>query len=261
MPRRKKALGQHHLRSGARCLPLLTFLAPAGQRVLEVGPGGGVLTAELLACGARVLGCEIDVEWVFALRQRLRHPALRLLAGDALRLEFGRLPAPTLVTGNLPYAIGTALIERLLPHYDRVPRAAFLVQREVAERLVARPGEPSFGALTVLTAVRAEVKILGRLGPASFRPRPKVESAFVGFGLRRPPLPAGEMESFAAMVRAGFSQRRKTLRNSLAAAWGRQRADELVERLGLDPRIRAERLDIGDWLELHRMASRADDPE
>src|ERR1700760_3783439 len=111
-PRLKKALGQHHLVDGALCRPLIQFLAPEDKRVLEIGPGGGVLTAELLAAGARVLGWELDPAWA---------PP----------------PAPPLVPGNLPYNVSTAILEDLLPHHARIPRAAFLVQKEVAERIVA----------------------------------------------------------------------------------------------------------------------------
>src|ERR1700687_6225863 len=146
-PRLQKALGQHHLVSGALCRPLIEFLQPSGQRVVEVGPGGGVLTAELLAAGARVLAWEVDLAWAAELRRRGRLWGAIAAAGppaivveDALDLPWGRLPAPTLAAGNLPYNIATALLGELLPHHRRVPRAAFLVQREVAERLLAGPG-------------------------------------------------------------------------------------------------------------------------
>src|ERR1700726_942404 len=176
-PRLDKALGQHHLVSGSLCRPLIEFLQPGGQRVVEVGPGGGVLTAELLAAGARGLAWEGDLAWAAELRRRCRRsprwpgwppwpgsgiaspagrgsggPPPAIVVGDALDLPWGRLPAPTLAAGNLPYNIATALLGALLPHHLRVPRAAFLVQREVAERLLARPGDPAYGSLRVLVA-------------------------------------------------------------------------------------------------------------
>jgi 16S rRNA (adenine1518-N6/adenine1519-N6)-dimethyltransferase len=263
-PRLDKALGQHHLVSGSLCRPLIEFLQPGGQRVVEVGPGGGVLTAELLAAGARVLAWEVDLAWAAELRRRWEgwgaaSPAGRgsggppaIVVEDALDLPWGRLPAPTLVAGNLPYNIATALLGALLPHHRRVPRAAFLVQREVAERLLARPGDPAYGSFSVLVAAHARAVSLGRVRRGSFRPPPKVEGAYVGFELRPPPLPEGEMPAFLATVRLAFGQRRKTLRNALAAGWGRERAGAVLAALGLPDDARAERLGLAELLALHR---------
>jgi 16S rRNA (adenine1518-N6/adenine1519-N6)-dimethyltransferase len=263
-PRLDKALGQHHLVSGSLCRPLIEFLQPGGQRVVEVGPGGGVLTAELLAAGARVLAWEVDLAWAAELRRRwegwgVASPAGRgsggppaIVVEDALDLPWGRLPAPTLAAGNLPYNIATALLGALLPHHRRVPRAAFLVQREVAERLLAGPGDPAYGSFSVLVAAYARAVPLGRVRRGSFRPPPKVEGAYVGFELRPPPLPEGEMPAFLATVRLAFGQRRKTLRNALAAGWGRERAAATLAAVGLPDDARAERLGLAELLALHR---------
>ncbi|HLX06234.1 MAG TPA: 16S rRNA (adenine(1518)-N(6)/adenine(1519)-N(6))-dimethyltransferase RsmA [Thermoanaerobaculia bacterium] len=261
-PRLKKSLGQHHLTSGALCRPLVEFLAPRGQRVVEVGPGGGVLTTELLAAGARVLAWEVDLEWAAELRRRLRgavdavgvaagRGVLSLVVEDALDLPWGRLPAPTLAAGNLPYNVATALLAALLPHHCQVPRAAFLVQREVAERLLAAPGDPAYGSFSVLVAAYARAVPLGRVRRGSFHPPPKVEGAYVGFELRAPPLPEQEMPAFLATVRLAFGQRRKTLRNALAAGWGRERAAAALGALGLPENARAERLGLEELLGLH----------
>jgi len=263
-PRLDKALGQHHLVSGSLCRPLIEFLRPGGERVVEVGPGGGVLTAELLAAGARVLAWEVDLAWAAELRRRWlgwgdTSTADRRSGGppaivveDALDLPWGRLPAPTLAAGNLPYNIATALLGALLPHHERVPRAAFLVQREVADRLLAAPGDPAYGSFSVLVAAYARAVPLGRVRRGSFRPPPKVEGAYVGFELRPPPLPEGEMPAFLATVRLAFGQRRKTLRNALAAGWGRERAAAALAALGLPEDARAERLGLAELLALHR---------
>ncbi|HYU30711.1 MAG TPA: 16S rRNA (adenine(1518)-N(6)/adenine(1519)-N(6))-dimethyltransferase RsmA [Thermoanaerobaculia bacterium] len=248
----KKALGQHHLVDGAICRPLIAFLEPAGRRVLEIGPGGGILTAELLAAGARVTGWELDPGWAAELRRRLSGPDLRLVVGDALEIGWPRLPSPTLVAGNLPYNVATAIIERLLPHHATVPRAAFLVQKEVADRLVARPREEAYGSLSVLVAAWARTRILGRVRPGSFRPPPKVDSAFVGFELHPPPLPLEEMPAFTAFVRLAFGQRRKTLRNALAAGWGRERAEAVLAAAGVPAKTRAEELGLEEFLGVWR---------
>jgi 16S rRNA (adenine1518-N6/adenine1519-N6)-dimethyltransferase len=252
-PLLKKSLGQHHLTDSALCRPLVEFLRPEGARVLEIGPGGGVLTAALLAAGAsRLFAWELDPDWAAVLRRRLPDPRLSPVVGDALDLPWDRLPAPTLAAGNLPYNVGTALIERLFPHGDRVPRAAFLVQKEVGERLVARPGDPAYGSLSLLAAAYADARLLARVRRGSFRPPPKVEGAFVGFTLHPPPLPAAEMPAFLQMVRTAFNQRRKTLRNSLGALWGKEKAAAVLGAAGIEERTRAEEVGLAGFLGLYR---------
>jgi 16S rRNA (adenine1518-N6/adenine1519-N6)-dimethyltransferase len=255
-PRLKKALGQHHLIDGALCRPLVEFLAPAGVRVLEIGPGGGVLTSELLAGGGRVLGWELDPDWAAVLRRRFPD-RLMLVVGDALEIAWERCPKPTLVTGNLPYNVATAILEDLLPHYAQVPRAAFLVQKEVADRIVATPRAEAYGSFSVIVAAYARARILGRVRPGSFRPPPKVDSAFVGLDLQPPPLPAAEMAGFIALVRLAFAQRRKTLRNALAAGWGRERAEAVLAAARIPERARAEELGLAEFLEIHGAAQEA----
>ncbi|MCP4654134.1 MAG: ribosomal RNA small subunit methyltransferase A [bacterium] len=250
-PSLKKHLGQHHLREGRLCRPLLEWLAPQGQRVVEIGPGGGVLTAELIAAQARVIACEVDPQWAFFLRRRLPG-AVRILVLDALHLDWRRLPSPTLVAGNLPFQVATPIIESLLAHAGTVPRAGFMVQKEVADRLVARPGERAYGSLSVLVAAQARAKYLRTVRPGSFHPPPGVTAAFVGIELRSPPLPPAEMPAFARLVRSAFARRRKTLRNSLAAQWGRELSEEILRSVGLERSCRAEALELGAFVEMYR---------
>jgi 16S rRNA (adenine1518-N6/adenine1519-N6)-dimethyltransferase len=174
--------------------------------------------------------------------------ALQPLVMDALQLSWDRLPAPTLVAGNLPYNVATPIIAAVLPQHARIPRAAFLLQKEVAERLTARPGTRDYGALTVLVQCHAEPRILGRVRPGSFRPPPRVESAFVGLRLRPPPLPPAELADFMVLVRLGFGQKRKTLRNALGRVTGSAVVEAALERLGLPPSTRAEELPLERWL-------------
>ncbi|MGE5233953.1 MAG: ribosomal RNA small subunit methyltransferase A, partial [Acidobacteriota bacterium] len=190
----RKALGQHHLRDGALCRPLVEFLRPRGERVLEIGPGGGVLTAELARAGAHVLALELDRAWAIRLRRLAVGGApIAIAVGDALDLDWQRLAPGTLVTGNLPYNVATALIERCLVAAAGVPRAAFLVQLEVAERLTAAPGDEAYGSLSVLVAAYARPTWLGRVRRGSFVPPPKVDGGFVGLERRVPPLPPAAM--------------------------------------------------------------------
>jgi len=252
-PPLRKSLGQHHLTSGALTRPLVEFLGPFSgdlDRVLEIGPGGGVLTAELLAAGAKVTGWELDAGWAIHLRRALPDPRLALVVGDALQIAWDHLRAPTLVAGNLPYNVATAILEDLLPHHARVPKAAFLVQKEVADRIVATPGTDAYGSFSVLVAAWAHPRLLGKVKPGSFRPPPKVDSAFVGLVLHPPPAPEDQMSAFVTFVRQAFAQRRKTLRNSLGAAWGKERAASVLAAAGIPERARAEELGLGEFLEV-----------
>jgi len=249
-PRLKKQFGQHHLVSGSSCRPLVEYLEPAGKLVVEIGAGGGVLTRELVQAGAKVWSWEIDPEWAFTLQDRFDERGAAVVIGDALEIDWPRMPQGTRVAGNLPYGVATAIIQRLLLHHGAIDRAAFLVQLEVARRLVALPGDSDYGALSVTTRLLADATVLGRVKSGSFRPPPKVESAFIGLLPKTPALPASQVAEFVALVRLAFSQRRKTLRNSLASRWGSARADHAVQRLGLSRTARAETMDIEDFLEL-----------
>ena len=305
-PRRRKALGQHHLRDGRAALPLLDFLGVRGRTVVEIGPGGGALTRELLARGARVLAVEVDPAWAFALPgaaaprvavggaatrdaasavwrgERLPESAvapspepaaavpetflffpfpgagrLSVAVADALEIDWERLPPGAMVAGNLPYNVGTPILERLLAHAPPGTRAGFLLQREVVDRLVAEPGSKAYGALSVLVAARASVRRLATLPPGAFVPPPRVESSFVGLELRAAPEVGSRWSAFEAVVRAAFAQRRKTLRNALGAVHGLARAEAALAALGIPRSERAERLSLEQFARLGEELARA----
>jgi 16S rRNA (adenine1518-N6/adenine1519-N6)-dimethyltransferase len=254
-PARRRRLGQHHLRDARAAQPLVDFLRPAGRAVLEIGPGGGALTDLLERSGARrVLGIELDPAWAFHLgRAAASRPVAgvrTLVVADALALDWPRLPASWRVAGNLPYQIGTVLLERLLAGAPPGTICGFLLQKEVVDRLVAPPGTAAYGALSVLVAARARVTRLGTLRPGAFVPPPKVESAFVGLELTPAPLDAAGMADLERVVRAAFGQRRKTLRNALGAVFGRAPAEAALAAAGVAPEERAERLDLATFLRL-----------
>ena len=257
-PRLKKRYGQHHLRHPGLCRPLIDFLRPRDHRVLEIGPGGGVLTGELIRAGGRVWAWEVDPEWALRLRRRLPGRPLSTVVGDALEIQWTRLPAGTLVAGNLPYAIATRLIQDLLAAAPGVRRAGFLVQAEVARRLTAGAGDSDYGSLSVLVRARAEAQHLGRVHRASFRPPPKVDGAFIGLRRREQVVPAAQWAAFETMVRLAFAQRRKTLRNALAARWGRRPVDKLLGVLGFPTTARATELDLEQLIAVYRESRRLD---
>ncbi len=257
----RRSLGQHHLRRPETATPAVDFLDVAGRTVVEIGPGGGALTGLLLCRGARrVLACELDPLWGFALhRQMAAEPRLRLLVGDACDLAWERLPAAARITGNLPYNVATRIVLRVLERSPVGLRGSFLVQREVAERLTAGPGDTGYGSLSVLAGARASLRRLALVMPGSFVPPPAVTSAFVGIERIAAPVADEQWSDFRAMVRAAFQQRRKTLLNNLGSVLGRQAVAALLADLGLPARVRAEVLGVDEFVALF-LASRQGPP-
>jgi 16S rRNA (adenine1518-N6/adenine1519-N6)-dimethyltransferase len=268
--RAKKSWGQNFL-GDEEILDHIARLAveAPGERVVELGAGLGHLTARLLARGGEVVAVERERDMVRVLRGELAG-RVRVLEADAARLDYRELAGgwgggALVVVGNLPYHLTSPILFALLDQADAVRRAVFLVQREVAERLVADPGSKEWGVPTVLLRQRADVSLERRVGAGAFLPRPKVESAVVriGFGPPRGRPPA-DPARFRQLVKAGFAQRRKVLANALAA--GRVAPpDALAAALaaaGIDRRRRGETLTVEEWVELERAlgAATARDP-
>ncbi len=256
-PPLRRSLGQHHLRHAESAAPAVDFLDVSGRTVIEIGPGGGVLTRLLLERGAsRVFACELDPAWAFALRRRLADPRLRLAVGDACDLGYGRAPAATRIAGNLPYNVATRIVSAVLERAPVGLRSAFLVQREVADRLTAAPGDGAYGALTVLTRARAAARRLNLVPPGSFVPPPAVTSAFVGLERIEPAVADDDWADFRALVRTAFGQRRKTLLNNLGPSLGRPAAAAAIAALGLPAKVRAEALGLAEFVALFRARRR-----
>lgn len=260
-PPLRRAFGQHHLRDGALTAPLVDFLELApGATVLEIGAGGGVLTRELLARGANVVAVELDIHWAAELSRRLPRSAgaaPRIVVADALELDWTRLSPTMRVAGNLPYNVGTAIVERWMRGALPGMRAGFLLQREVVDRMVARPGDPAYGALSLHVAMRSRARRLGVVRAGSFVPPPKVESAFIGLEAAPPPLSPPAMAALERLVATAFAQRRKSLRNALGAGYGRDAADAALARAGIAADRRAEQLDLAAFLALGEAFERA----
>lgn len=222
-----------------------------GSRVLEIGPGLGTLTEALMATGAEVAAVELDRDLAAALADA--HPSLRLVQGDAMRVEWDRV-APGegwVVAANLPYNVATPLLLRLLAEPRRFVRLVLMFQREVAERLEALRTDDAYGALSVQVQARATVERVLDLPPAAFHPAPKVWSSVLRFRVHPEPDFGGvEAAAFDRVVRVGFSQRRKTLLNSLGSGFGREVAERALLRAGIDPRARAETIDLAGWRRL-----------
>ncbi len=247
--RPSKALGQNFLIDG-NILRILIEQADLrrDESALEIGPGLGVLTVELVARARRVVVIEKDPRLCQYLRGQL--DGVELIEGDAVavleRADF-QIDAPYKVVSNLPYNISTPILERLVEREDK-PRAMVLtVQREVAHRLAATPRHKDYGALTVFTQLWYHVTIAHDISPRCFYPAPKVDSAIVVLERRDPRVKLGTGAPFHAVVRAGFGQRRKML-HKLLAPFGD--ADDAFAAASVASTARAEELALEQWIML-----------
>ena len=239
----RKRFGQHFLHDSSVIARTLDAIDPQpAERLVEIGPGRGALTRALLERIDRLQAIEIDRDLAAELRTRFDPQRLEVIEADVLDMDFTTLRGaggPLRVVGNLPYNISTPLLFHLLQHRTAIRDMHFMLQKEVVERMAARPGSKAYGRLTVMLAPWVEVESLFHVGAASFRPPPKVESAVVRLvpskGAR---FDIGEPRRFEQVVRAAFAQRRKTLRNALNGL-----VDEAgLRAAGIDPGDRAERL-------------------
>ncbi len=246
--RAKKRFGQHFLVSTGvvRQIIMAADLAP-GSRVLEIGPGLGVLTEALLAAGTDVTAIELDRDMAAFIRERL--PEVNLVEGDGARIDFSEVleGGAWRCVANLPYNAGTKMITRMLEQPERFDRLVVMVQREVAERLVAKAGDRKRGSLSIYTEARAEAKIRIRVPPGAFHPPPKVHSAVVELRLRpQPEVGEAPIVFFDSVVRALFVQPRKTLRNNLSTLVDRSVVDEVLSGLGIESRRRPSTLELSE---------------
>jgi 16S rRNA (adenine1518-N6/adenine1519-N6)-dimethyltransferase len=250
--RPSRALGQNFVAdpNTVRRIARLAGLSP-GDRVLEIGAGLGSLTLALTETGAHVLAVETDRHLVGVLRSVVEPAGVEVLEGDALTLDFAsllaaRAPGPWSLVANLPYNVATPLVLRTLTQVASVTRLLVMVQREVGERMAAAAGTPGYGAVSVRIAYFAQAEVVGRVPATVFIPRPRVESVLVRIVRRPAPAVDPELVSYAridTVVRAGFGQRRKMLRRSLAGVVD----PDAFARAGVRPEARAEELDVAAW--------------
>lgn len=247
--RPKKAFGQNFLvNEGAIRTIVGAALASPASRLLEIGPGPGVLTERLLADGRPLWAVDLDPEACDLLRARFAAAAhFHLLEGDAVRIP---LPegGPWSVVGNLPYNAATPILARLLTEGISWDRMALMFQLEVAQKLMGEPGTKAYGPLSVLAQLCARLTRLVKLGPGSFRPAPKVDSAVVQFDPREGAPSLAERRALLAVLHRSFGHRRKTLANN----WQGQLAPEALAEAGLAPTLRAEVIPPAAWLEATR---------
>ncbi|HET6746975.1 MAG TPA: 16S rRNA (adenine(1518)-N(6)/adenine(1519)-N(6))-dimethyltransferase RsmA [Candidatus Saccharimonadales bacterium] len=248
----KKSLGQHWLKDREILAQIADAAGlSANDTVLEIGPGLGTLTSELLRKAHKVLAVEFDEELAAKLPGQFPGKNLEVVHNDILSFDLTQLPSGYKVVANVPYYITSKIVQLLMTSSNKPATTVLLVQKEVAQRLAAHPGDMSI--LAVSAQVFAEVS-LGILVPAHyFTPPPKVDSAVVTLKTRSQPLFGSIPEkTFFRVVRAGFSSPRKKLHSSLAAGLGisKEAARDLLEKSSINPDVRAENLSVEDWVRL-----------
>lgn len=243
----RKRFGQNFLVDDGIIDSIVNAIAPQrNDKLVEIGPGLGALTAPLLARVERLHVVEIDRDLIARLRER-HADNLTIHEGDVLEFDFASLGHDLRVAGNLPYNISTPLLFRFAGFAGRIRDVHVMLQREVVERMVAAPGDSAFSRLSVMLQYRFDMEMLFDVPPESFDPAPKVESAVVRLmPFATLPHPARDETVFSSVVARAFSLRRKTLRNTLKGVI----ADADFARLDINPGARAQELSVADFVRI-----------
>ncbi len=253
MHQARKRFGQHFLHDQSVIEAILRAIDPRpGENLLEIGPGQGALTYPLLQRCDQLIAIELDRDLVPVLtRQAVNFGKLEIINADILEFELASIPGNKTfrVVGNLPYNISTPLMFHLLESVEQIQDMHFMVQKEVALRIVARPGETNYGRLSVMLQYQCECHYLLDVAPDCFKPPPKVHSAVIRLvPYSNPQHDVGDYGHFSRIVQAASSQRRKTISNSLKSVLDR----ETIIACEIDPGLRAENLGVADFAKLSR---------
>jgi len=254
--RPRKRFGQNFLHDEHVIEHIIACIAPKSSDLLiEIGPGQAALTRPLLESGAELHLVEIDRDLAAGLQERFAaHANVTVHARDALRTDLTEITQgrPFRLVGNLPYNISTPLIFHVLQWHDHIVDMHFMLQKEVVERMAADPGSRAYGRLSVMTRYRCDIAALFDVRPESFTPVPAVFSSIVRLQpLQAPRVDAGSPQNLERVVLAAFSQRRKTIRNSLRSLFT---ADQ-INAVGIDPACRAEQLSLSQFATLAKTLS------
>ncbi|MFT2097358.1 16S rRNA (adenine(1518)-N(6)/adenine(1519)-N(6))-dimethyltransferase RsmA [Marinomonas sp. 2405UD66-6] len=248
----RKRFGQNFLHDHGVIRRIVACIGPKkGQRIVEIGPGKGALTEGIISVTERMDVVELDRDLIPILKVNLfKFPELTVHEADAMKFDFTSLKTDEQsirVVGNLPYNISTPLIFHLLSQAEVIEDMHFMLQKEVVDRLAARPGDSLYGRLSVMAQYYCAVESLFIVGPESFDPAPKVDSAIVRMTPHKTlPYSVSDIKKLEDMVRIGFQQRRKTLRNNYKGVLD----NDDFATLNIDPSLRPERLDIEDFVRI-----------
>ena len=253
--RARKRFGQNFLVNEHVIHQIINAIAAKpSDHIVEIGPGLGVLTEQLLTTGAQVTAIELDRDLVTRLESKFSEYAnFNLINKDALTLDYAEIQADKIrVVGNLPYNISTPIMFRLLESSSQIEDMHFMLQKEVVKRLAAQPSTSSWGRLGIMVQYHCEVEDLLNVPPESFDPPPKVDSAVVRLKPQIPKTKAKNLSRLEKVVRIAFNKRRKTLRNALSDLY----TEEQIMALEIDPGLRPENLTLEQYLSL---ANQSDD--
>lgn len=254
--RKRKKLGQHFLVDESIADRIVEESGVSeGDRVLEVGPGRGVLTHRLIDKGAHVRAVELDRDLFSALKSKLHKPGVcEIEWGNALKFDFDSIEAPFEVVSNLPYSVSVAIIKMFFDHIDKIGSMTLMVQSEVAKRLTAEAGDSAYGSLSVYTSYHCETRRLFRVPPEAFRPPPKVDSAVISLKpFREAPVKVSDKEIFFKFVSTSFIHRRKTIKNNLRELWPDVESfDRSLDLAGVEPSERPQDISIERFSALFR---------
>jgi 16S rRNA (adenine1518-N6/adenine1519-N6)-dimethyltransferase len=256
----RKQFGQHWLKSEKALAKILQAanLQPT-DRILEIGPGTGILTVQLLPLVRSLAAVEIDRDLCQTLRQKFADPIseqkLELIEGDILTLP---LPADcNKVVANIPYNITSPILEKLLGSISQpvqqFEQIVLLVQKEIGDRLVAKAGHKAYGAMSVRVQYLAECNFICDVPAKAFMPPPKVDSAVVCLFPRLPIQPASDPKFLETVIKLGFATKRKMLRNNLGSVVERDRLVNILEEMQINPQVRAEDLSVEQWIQLSEL--------
>jgi 16S rRNA (adenine1518-N6/adenine1519-N6)-dimethyltransferase len=254
----KKSLGQHFLHSPSVLAKIIEAAnIKSGEKVLEIGPGTGILTEELLKTDADVIAVEKDARAIDLLKEKfsafLANGKLSLISGDILEINAELEEGKYALVANIPYYITGAILEKFLEHSPRPNRIILLVQKEVAERIVARDGKESI--LSISVKAFGKPRIIATVPRGAFVPPPTVDSAILEIsdisdsqfcGSNKPHI--AKIERFFQIVKAGFAHKRKVLIKNLEIVMKKEELEQIWERNKLDKKVRAEDLKVGDWV-------------
>lgn len=249
----KKKFGQHFLKDPANAKRISDAVKGWGgqyTQLIEIGPGGGVLTKFLVQNVSEKQSLtlvEIDRDLIEGLTKEYLKDGLSIDNIDFLKADLRKIPSPFGVCGNFPYNISSQILFRILEYREHVPEMVGMFQKEVAQRVVAGHGNKTYGILSVLVQAYFKTEVVFTLKPGAFNPPPKVDSMVIRLERFRDSIPDLNEASFFKLVKAAFGQRRKTLRNSLANFLGEKKNDENLDAI---LRLRAEQLSVEDFIEL-----------
>lgn len=248
----KVSIGQHWLNDNSSLDAMCdSARISTGDPVLEIGPGHGSLTVKLLARGANVTAVELDKDLIYELRGRFSGASFRLFIGSILQFDLSTMPKDYKVVANIPYYLTSNLLRTLCESPNPFSLAALLVQKEVAERVAAKPG--SMSLLSVSVQFYCKVGLGAKVPAKLFLPMPKVDSQILTLEYSGPRFEGVDPKKFFQLVRAGFSERRKKLRSSLAGGLhiSKHEAGKLLGEAGIDPHKRAQELSLEDWYQIY----------